>query len=88
MTAIRVATRASALARTQSQAIANALSLRLGETVELVEIRTHGDADQTTPLALMGGVGVFVGDGVCVCVVVFLCGGVGFPRMRQRLMCE
>jgi len=60
MTAIRVATRASALARTQSQTIADALSLRLGETVELVEIRTHGDADQTTPLALMGGVGVFV----------------------------
>ena len=60
MTTVRIATRASALARTQSQTIADALSEQLGHTVELVEVRTHGDVDQTTPLALMGGVGVFV----------------------------
>ena len=60
MTAIRIATRASALARTQSQLIADLLADKLGEPVELVEVRTHGDLDQTTPLAQMGGVGVFV----------------------------
>jgi len=60
MTTIRIATRASALARTQSQTFADALAQQLGEAVELVEVRTHGDLDQTTPLALMGGVGVFV----------------------------
>jgi hydroxymethylbilane synthase len=57
---VRVATRASLLARTQSGQVAAALSERLGAAVELVEVRTDGDADQRTPLASFGGVGVFV----------------------------
>ncbi len=61
MTGVRVATRASALARTQSQTIADLLTGIMGEPAELVEVRTHGDIDQSTPLAQLGGVGVFVG---------------------------
>jgi hydroxymethylbilane synthase len=57
---IRVATRASALARTQSQMVADQLADLSGMDVELVEVSTHGDIDRTTPLAQMGGVGVFV----------------------------
>jgi hydroxymethylbilane synthase len=60
MTGVRVATRASALARTQSQTIADLLTGLTGEPATLVEVRTHGDVDQSTPLAQMGGVGVFV----------------------------
>jgi len=60
MTNVRVATRASVLARTQSQLVADGLADRIGQAVELVEVRTHGDIDQSTPLTQMGGVGVFV----------------------------
>jgi hydroxymethylbilane synthase len=58
--AVRVATRGSLLARTQSGLVAAALRERLDRPVELVEVRTQGDADQRTPLAELGGVGVFV----------------------------
>jgi hydroxymethylbilane synthase len=61
VTAIRVATRASALARTQSGLVADAVRAHSGREVVLVEVTTHGDADRTTPLASFGGVGVFVG---------------------------
>ena len=57
---IRIATRGSLLARTQSGHVADALRAASGRDVELVHVRTHGDADQTTPLASFGGVGVFV----------------------------
>jgi hydroxymethylbilane synthase len=57
---VRVATRASLLARTQSGLVADQLRAILGTRVELVEVRTTGDADQRTPLASFGGVGVFV----------------------------
>ncbi len=57
---IRIATRGSLLARTQSGHVADALRAASGREVELVHVRTHGDADQTTPLASFGGVGVFV----------------------------
>jgi hydroxymethylbilane synthase len=57
---IRIATRGSLLARTQSGHVAEALREVSGRDVELVHVRTHGDADQTTPLASFGGVGVFV----------------------------
>ena len=57
---IRVATRASQLARTQSQWVADQLAALTGMPVELVEVSTRGDVDQTTPLVQMGGVGVFV----------------------------
>ncbi|MEI8055958.1 MAG: hydroxymethylbilane synthase [Actinomycetes bacterium] len=60
MTVVRIATRASKLARMQSQQVADSLAVRLGQPVHLVEITTAGDADQLTPLADMGGVGVFV----------------------------
>jgi len=60
MSAVRVATRGSLLARTQSGHVADALREVLGSPVELVEVRTRGDLDQTTPLASFGGVGVFV----------------------------
>jgi hydroxymethylbilane synthase len=57
---IRIATRGSLLARTQSGHVAEAVREASGRDVELVHVRTHGDADQTTPLASFGGVGVFV----------------------------
>jgi hydroxymethylbilane synthase len=60
MTAVRVATRGSLLARTQSGQVADALAAALGTPVELVEVRTRGDVDQQTPLASFGSVGVFV----------------------------
>jgi hydroxymethylbilane synthase len=57
---VRIATRGSLLARTQSGHVADALRAAAGLDVELVHVRTHGDNDQTTPLASFGGVGVFV----------------------------
>jgi hydroxymethylbilane synthase len=51
----RVGSRASALARTQTEWIAE----RLGEGIALVWIHSEGDRDQVRPLAEMGGTGVF-----------------------------
>jgi len=56
---LRVGTRASLLARTQSGHVADALAHALGREVVLVEVTTHGDVS-TAPLATFGGVGVFV----------------------------
>lgn len=56
---IRVGTRASALARTQSSAVAEHFGARTGRSVELVEVTTRGDVDRA-PLADIGGTGVFV----------------------------
>ena len=56
---IRVGTRASQLARTQSTHVADALRARLGREVELVEVTTEGDRNRA-PLSTLGGVGVFV----------------------------
>lgn len=56
---LRLGTRRSALATTQSTWVADHLR-SLGHDVELVEISTDGDRDRTTPLATMGGTGVFV----------------------------
>jgi hydroxymethylbilane synthase len=56
---IRVGTRASLLARTQSEHVAAALREGLGREVELVEVTTAGDVS-TAPLAAIGGTGVFV----------------------------
>lgn len=56
---LRLGTRRSALATTQSTWVAERLRA-LGHEVELVEITTAGDRDRTTPLATMGGTGVFV----------------------------
>jgi hydroxymethylbilane synthase len=62
MTAIRVGTRASVLATTQSQLVADQIAVRLGREVELVEISTEGDRSQAagTPLAGSSATGVFV----------------------------
>jgi hydroxymethylbilane synthase len=57
---LRLGTRASALATTQSQHIADRLKAEAGVDVELVTISTEGDRDQSTPLAALGGQGVFV----------------------------
>ena len=56
---LRLGTRRSALATTQSSWVADQLRA-LGHEVELVEVSTQGDRDQTTPLAQLGGTGVFV----------------------------
>ena len=58
-TMIRIGTRASSLARTQSQLVADALSAATGIEAELVPVRTEGDAS-SEPLAQLGGTGVFV----------------------------
>lgn len=57
---LRIATRASAQAMTQTGWVAERLrALHPGLDVELVPTDTRGDRDQTTPLAELGGKGVF-----------------------------
>jgi hydroxymethylbilane synthase len=58
MTVLRLGTRGSALARAQSNHVADALRAATGQPVELVEIVTAGDRS-TAPVAQLG-VGVFV----------------------------
>ena len=59
MTHLRLGTRRSVLATTQSGHVADALRA-LGHEVEIVEITTEGDRDRETPLRQLGGTGVFV----------------------------
>ena len=59
MTVVRIGTRASNLARTQSTLVGEALTAATGLEFELVLIRTEGDVS-TAPLAEIGGTGVFV----------------------------
>ena len=56
---LKVGTRASLLARTQSTLVADRLAEVLGVEVELVEVTTEGDVNGA-PLASLGGAGVFV----------------------------
>jgi hydroxymethylbilane synthase len=56
---VRIGTRASNLARTQSQLVADALTAATGLATELVMIRTEGDVI-LQPLAQIGGTGIFV----------------------------
>ena len=56
---IRLGTRASQLARTQSGLVATLIRERLGVEVELVDVTTEGDVS-TASLASFGGTGVFV----------------------------
>ncbi|WP_370249182.1 hydroxymethylbilane synthase [Nocardioides sp.] len=59
---LRIGTRASALATTQSGHVADAVRARLGREVELVEITTDGDRSQAAGTSLVGSAtGVFVG---------------------------
>ncbi len=55
---VRIGTRGSALALAQAHLIADLLAER-EVPAELVIVRTQGDADQTTSLAVLGGQGVF-----------------------------
>ncbi len=59
MSTLRLGTRRSTLATTQSGWVADRLRA-LGHEVELVEVSTAGDQDRTTPIAQLGGTGVFV----------------------------
>lgn len=56
---LRIGTRASLLARTQSGHVADAVREALGIPTTLVEVTTHGDVS-TASLSSMGGTGVFV----------------------------
>jgi hydroxymethylbilane synthase len=58
-TPIRLGTRASLLATTPSTWVADRIADALGREVVLVEVTTEGDRDRT-PLAQLGGTGVFV----------------------------
>lgn len=61
MSALRIATRGSLQARTQSESIASALrDAHPGLEIELVLVDTVGDRRQDVPLHTMGGQGVFV----------------------------
>jgi hydroxymethylbilane synthase len=60
MTVLRVGTRASILARAQSEEVAVRLRSALGVTVELVTVVSEGDRT-VAPLTQIGGSGVFVG---------------------------
>lgn len=55
---LRLGTRGSQLARWQAEWVAGELR-RLGHSVDLVEIATHGDVDRTRPVEEIGTRGVF-----------------------------
>ncbi|HLL09047.1 MAG TPA: hydroxymethylbilane synthase [Nocardioidaceae bacterium] len=59
MTALRLGTRASALATAQATLVADAIKAASGRDVELVPVLSRGDVD-TAPLTEIGGEGVFV----------------------------
>jgi hydroxymethylbilane synthase len=57
---LRIGTRGSPLARWQAGWVADRLrAAHPGLSVDLVEIKTHGDRDRNTPLAQIGGLGLF-----------------------------
>ncbi len=56
---VRLGTRRSQLARSQSTAVAQQLAAQTGWRVEIVEVVTEGDVNMR-PLATFGGTGVFV----------------------------
>jgi hydroxymethylbilane synthase len=57
---LRVATRASTLARAQAESVGAQLHIGLGVDVDLVEVVSEGDRSRA-PLAEIGGQGIFVG---------------------------
>lgn len=57
---LRIGTRASTLALTQSGQVGGALVEGTGHEVELVHVSTKGDIDRTSLLSQIGGTGVFV----------------------------
>ena len=60
MTALRIATRGSALALAQARWVAARIELQLAQPTELVPIKTSGDRLQGISLAEVGGKGLFV----------------------------
>jgi hydroxymethylbilane synthase len=60
MKPLRIATRASQLALTQTQWVARRIEQRLGVATELVPLRTTGDRLTDVSLAKVGGKGLFV----------------------------
>lgn len=60
MTALRIGTRGSALALTQTGTVADALRAKTGVETELVTITTDGDRSRE-PLSRAGGTGLFTG---------------------------
>lgn len=56
---LRLGTRRSAMAMSQSRVVADAITERTGRPVELVGVTTHGDVS-TAQLTQIGGTGVFV----------------------------
>jgi hydroxymethylbilane synthase len=57
---LRIGTRGSQLARWQSSWVAEELRrAHPGLTVDLIEIKTHGDRDRNSPLSVIGGAGLF-----------------------------
>ena len=57
---IRIGTRGSHLARWQTDWVAGRLrAIHPGLSIEIVEIRTEGDRDRNSPLAAIGGAGLF-----------------------------
>jgi hydroxymethylbilane synthase len=60
MSRLRIGTRGSHLARWQAEWVAQALlALHPGLEIDLVEIKTKGDRDRQSPLASIGGTGLF-----------------------------
>jgi hydroxymethylbilane synthase len=59
VTALKLGTRKSLMATTQSRQVADALTQRTGHVVELVGVTTEGDVSKAL-LAQIGGTGVFV----------------------------
>ncbi len=58
---ITIATRGSRLALRQSEIVKQLLLQRFpGIIVDFLEVTTHGDIDQSTPLSSFGNTGVFV----------------------------
>lgn len=57
---LRIGTRASTLALTQSGHVGEAVVAGTGRSVDLVHVSTHGDRDRTSLLSQIGGTGVFV----------------------------
>jgi hydroxymethylbilane synthase len=60
MTVLRIGTRGSQLARWQAEWVSHTLrSIHPGLEIDLVEIKTHGDRDRDSSLAMIGGIGLF-----------------------------
>jgi hydroxymethylbilane synthase len=60
VTTVRLATRGSDLALTQSRSMAARIEAELGVDVELITVKTTGDRIQNVSLAKIGGKGLFV----------------------------